>query len=84
LREADWARIRTKYNLASPDLKSFVGLSFQYADYQMGYGRAEAPPPSFSSTIKVMQAGFHDVMDTEAMFTRWFQEFQEKRCLPPR
>jgi nucleoside-diphosphate-sugar epimerase len=84
LREADWARIRTKYNLASPDLKSFVGLSFQYADYQMGWGRAEAAPPSFSSTIKVMQAGFHDVMDTEAMFTRWFQEFQEKRCLPPR
>ena len=84
LREADWARIRTKYNLVSPGLKSFVGLSFQYADYQMGFGRTEAAPPSFSSTIKVMQAGFHDVTDTEAMFARWFQEFQEKRCLPPR
>ena len=84
LREADWARIRTKHNLVSPGLKSFVGLSFQYADYQMGFGRTEAAPPSFSSTIKLTQAGFHDVTDTEATFARWFQEFQEKRCLPPR
>ncbi len=83
-REAEWARIREKYNLNSPDLKSFVGLSFQYADYQMGFGRTEAPPPSFSSTIKLMQAGFHEVMDTEVMFVRWLREFQEKRLLPPR
>jgi len=83
-REAEWARIREKYNLKSPDLKSFVGLSFQYADYQMGFGRTEAPPPSFSSTIKLMQAGFHEVLDTEVMFVRWLREFQEKRLLPPR
>jgi nucleoside-diphosphate-sugar epimerase len=82
-REAEWARIRAKHNLVAPDLKSFVGLSFQYADYQMGFGRTEAPPPSFSSTIKLMQAGFHDVMDTEAMFVAWVRRFQEKRLLPP-
>jgi nucleoside-diphosphate-sugar epimerase len=83
-RETDWARIREKYNLVSPDLKSFVGLSFQYADYQMGFGRPEPAPPSFSSTIKVMQAGFHEVMDTEAMFTKWLRIFQDNRLLPPR
>ena len=81
-READWARIRAKYNLISPDLKSFVGLSFQYADYQLGVGRTTGSPPSFSSTIKVMQAGFHDVIDTETMFKKHLQVFQEKRLLP--
>jgi hypothetical protein len=67
-READWARIRAKYDLVAPDLKSFVGLSFQYADYQMGFGRTQPAPPSFSSTIKLMQAGFDEVMDTAGMF----------------
>jgi nucleoside-diphosphate-sugar epimerase len=83
-READWARIRTKHDLLSPNLASFVGLSFQYADYQMSYGRTEPAPPSFSSTIKLMQAGFGEVMDTEAMFTKWLRLFQERRLLPPR
>ena len=49
----------------------------------MGFGRTEAPPPSFSSTIKLMQAGFHEVMDTEAMFVKWLRAFQGKRLLPP-
>src|SRR5215467_1412275 len=82
-REPDWARIRAKYDLVSPDLKAFVGLSFQYADYQMGFGRTEAAPPSFSSTIKVVQAGFHEVIDTEIMFKKHLRAFQEKRLLPP-
>jgi nucleoside-diphosphate-sugar epimerase len=82
-READWARITAKYNLVAPDLRSFVGLSFQYADYQMGFGRNGPQPPSFSSTIKLMRAGFHEVMDTEAMFVKWLRAFQDRRLLPP-
>jgi len=81
-RESDWARIRAKYRLFSPDLNSFVGLSFQYADYQLGFGRTEASPPSFSSTIKLMQSGFYEVMDTEVMFKKHLRIFQEKRLLP--
>jgi hypothetical protein len=83
-REAAWARIRAKHNLVSPDLERFVGLSFQYADYQMGFGRTDPPPPSYSSTIKLMQAGFHEVMDTESMFVKWLHTFQDKRLLPSR
>ena len=83
-REAEWAAIRKQHDLVSPDLKAFVGLSFQYADYQWGYGRTEAAPPSFSSTIKLMQAGFHEVIDTEAMFVKWLREFQALRLLPER
>ena len=83
-REAAWARIRAKHNLVSPDLERFVGLSFQYADYQMGFGRTDPPPPSYSSTIKLMQAGFQEVMDTESMFVKWLHTFQDKRLLPSR
>jgi nucleoside-diphosphate-sugar epimerase len=83
-RESDWARIRARHDLVSPDLASFVGLSFEYADYQMSYGRTEPAPTSFSSTVKLMQAGFCEVMDTEAMFVKWLRLFQERRLLPPR
>jgi nucleoside-diphosphate-sugar epimerase len=82
--EAEWAAIRARHGLKSPDLKAFVGLSFQYADYQLGTGRTEAAPASFSSTIKLMQAGFTEVMDSEHMFVRLIRDLQERRLLPPR
>ncbi len=81
-READWAAIRARHGLQAPDLGRFVGLSFQYADYQLGTGRTEAAPAAFSSTIKLMQAGFHEVMDTEAMWVKWLHQFQERGLLP--
>jgi len=82
-READWSRIRATHGLRAPNLKDFVGLSFEYADYQTGYGRTEPGPPAIVSTIKLMQAGFTEVMDTEAMFRKWFAAFQAKKLLPP-
>ena len=81
-READWADIRRRYNLISPGLKEFVGLSFQYADYSMGYGRTQPGEPRLVSTIKLMQAGFTEVMDTEAMFAKAIRGFRELRLLP--
>jgi nucleoside-diphosphate-sugar epimerase len=80
--EAEWSDVRRRHGLVSPDLKTFVGLSFEYADYQMGYARLEPAPPSFSSTVKLMQHGFHEVMDSEAMFTEALAEFQRRRLLP--
>jgi len=81
-REEEWQRIVLKYGLAAPDLRSFVGLSFEYADHQMGYGRTSPAPAAFSSTIKLMQAGFHEVADTETMLVRAIAEFQRKKMLP--
>ena len=72
-----------RYGLRSGNLRDFVGLSFEYADYTMGYGRTEPGPPAIVSTIKLMQAGFTQVIDTEAMFTKFFAEFQANRLLPP-
>jgi nucleoside-diphosphate-sugar epimerase len=81
-READWARICREHGLVSPSLRDFVGLSFEYADFQLGYRRTKPGPPSIVSTIRLHQSGFHEVMDTECMLTKWFRIFQDKRLLP--
>lgn len=81
--EAAWAEVRERHGLASGTLKEFVGLSFEYADYTMGYGRNQPGPAALVSTIKLMQAGFCEVMDTEAMFAKAFAEMQAKKLLPP-
>ena len=83
-RESEWAEIRATHGLTSGTLKEFVGLSFEYADYTMGYGRTQPGPPALVSTIKLMQAGFTEVMDTEAMFRKAFAEMQANKLLPPR
>ena len=82
-REAEWAQLRARYGLRSGTLREFVGLSFEYADYTMGYGRDRPGPAALVSTIKLQQAGFHEVMDTEAMFAKCFAAMQTKRLLPP-
>jgi nucleoside-diphosphate-sugar epimerase len=81
--EAEWAEIRERHGLVSGTLKDFVGLSFEYADHTMGFGRTEPGPPALVSTIKLMQAGFTEVTDTETMFARAFAEMQAKKLLPP-
>ena len=79
---ASWDEIRRKHNLVAPALEEFVGLSFQYADYQMRYGQAESGPPTIVSTVKINQAGFTEMMDTEAMFRKWFAEAKASKLLP--
>ena len=83
-REPEWAAVCKEHGLASGTLEQFVGLSFEYADYTMGFGRTEPGPPALVSTIKLMQAGFTEVIDTEAMFRKAFAEMQAKKLLPPR
>jgi nucleoside-diphosphate-sugar epimerase len=79
---APWETLRHKHNLISPDLEAFVGLSFQYADYSMRSGHTEPGPPSIVSTVKINQAGFTEMMDTEAMFRKWFGQARASRLLP--
>lgn len=79
---APWDELRRKYGLVSPGLEEFVGLSLQYADYQMRYGQAEPGPPSIVSTVKINRAGFTEMMDTEAMFRKWFAEAKASKLLP--
>jgi nucleoside-diphosphate-sugar epimerase len=79
---APWDELRRKHALVAPPLEDFVGLSFQYADYQMRYGQTESGPPSIVSTVKINQAGFTEMMDTEAMFGKWFAQARASRLLP--
>jgi len=82
-RAADWDRLRKRHGLVSPGLAEFVGESFHYADFTMASGMAEPRGlPPLVSTINLRQAGFHEVMDTEDMFRKWFRVFQEQRLLP--
>jgi hypothetical protein len=79
---APWDELRRKHGLISPDLESFVGLSFQYADYSMRHGQTQSGPPSIVSTVKINQAGFTEMMDTEMMFQKWFRQARSQRLLP--
>src|ERR1700716_4084824 len=78
---APWERLRTQYDLISPGLEAFVGLSFQYADYSMRNGQTEPGPPSIVSTVKINQAGFTEMMDTEEMFRKWFRQARANRVV---
>jgi len=83
-REAEWASIVQKYNLRAPgSLLEYVGQSFVYADAIFSLGVKTGSPAVLVSTIKARQHGFHDCMDTEDMFRKWFKRFQELRLLPP-
>jgi nucleoside-diphosphate-sugar epimerase len=79
---APWEGLRRKHDLMSPGLEAFVGLSFQYADYSMRHGRTDPGPPSIVSTVKINQAGFTEMMDTEEMFRKWFRLARASRLLP--
>ena len=79
---APWEALRRKYDLISPGLEAFVGLSFQYADYSMRYGQTQSGPPSIVSTVKINRCGFTEMMDTEDMFRKWFRRARSSRLLP--
>ncbi len=84
-RQGEWAAIVRKYELRAPEsLEQFVGQSFIYADRNFAHGETTPMPPTLVSTIKARQAGFHDCMDTEDMFRKWFRRLQDIRWLPPR
>jgi nucleoside-diphosphate-sugar epimerase len=77
-----WAKIVEKYDLASGDLRSFVGQGDQHADFAFAYG-APAGPVAFVSTIKLRQAGFNAAVDTQDAFCAALQSFIDRKLLPP-
>jgi nucleoside-diphosphate-sugar epimerase len=84
-RADEWAAIVRKHKLRAPaNLNAFVGESFEFTDFCFAYGADTPPRPAIVSTIKARQAGFHDCMDTEDMFHKWFRRFQDDQLLPPR
>ncbi len=76
-----WSRITAEHGLRSIPMDALLGESHHYADMCFGYGREESWP-TFLSTVKLRQAGFHRVYDTEASFRHWFEALIERRILP--
>jgi hypothetical protein len=48
----------------------------------MRHGQTQSGPPSIVSTVKINQAGFTEMMDTEVMFRKWFGLARANRLLP--
>lgn len=79
-----WDRIVERHGLRRLPITELLGESHFYADFCFAYGAARTPPPAFVSTVKIKQAGFTSVFDTEASFTHWLRVLQDRRVLPPR
>lgn len=77
-----WKQIVAKYDLRSTSLREFVGQGDQHLDFAFAYG-APAGPRAFVSTIKLRQAGFTRVIDTEDSFRNALQSLIDRKLLPP-
>jgi nucleoside-diphosphate-sugar epimerase len=77
-----WDRIVTKYDLRPLSLRQLVGHGDQHADFAFAYGAPEGPR-AFVSTIKLRQAGFAKVVDTEDTFRDALQSLIDHKFLPP-
>jgi len=80
---AVWDRIIAKHGLRNVAMSELVGESHHYADFCFAYGAKATPPPAFVSTVKIKQAGFGQVYDTEETFRYWFRKLIERKILPP-
>ncbi|SIO66939.1 Nucleoside-diphosphate-sugar epimerase [Bradyrhizobium erythrophlei] len=77
-----WDKIVARYGLRSRSLRDLVGQGDQHADFAFAYG-APAGPRAFVSTIKLRQAGFAKVVDTEVSFRKALQSPIDNKLLPP-
>jgi len=77
-----WDKIVARYGLRSRSLRDLVGQGDQHADFAFAYG-APAGPRAFVSTIKLRQAGFAKVVDTEVSFRKALQSLIDNKLLPP-
>jgi nucleoside-diphosphate-sugar epimerase len=68
--EKTWQRIAEATGLRVASLGAVLGQSHFYADYTFGYGAAAPAVPALVSDVKIRQAGFGAVMNTEETF-RW-------------
>ena len=78
-----WDKIVAKHGLRQISMDELLGESHFYADFCFAYGATTTPPPAFVSTVKIKQAGFTEVRDTEETFVHWIKVLQERRILPP-
>ncbi len=81
-RAALWDELVARHGLRPLRMDQLLGESHHYADVCFAYGADTPPPPTFVSTVKLRQAGFGGVCDTEASFCHWLRVLIERRILP--
>lgn len=79
---SEWQDVVRHYGLRDVGLEDLVGESHHYADFCFAYGLDNPPPPAFVSAIKLRQAGFTEVMDTEETFVYWISYLIKQKLLP--
>lgn len=77
-----WDAVVEKHGLRKASVAELLGESHHYADFCFATGADAPPPPAFVSAIKLRQAGFTRVQDTEEMFKHWLCHLIERRILP--
>jgi len=77
-----WDEIVVKYGLRPVPMKDLLGESHYVADFCFAAGAEIAPTPAFMSTIKLRQAGFHDVIDTRESVRYWLSNFIDRKVIP--
>jgi nucleoside-diphosphate-sugar epimerase len=77
-----WDRVVAEHDLRRIPILDLCGESHHYADVCFALGAEESPPPTYLSTVKLKQAGFCGVWDTEASFCHWLRVLQERRIIP--
>jgi nucleoside-diphosphate-sugar epimerase len=82
-RAGAWDALVARHRLRPVALADLLGESHHYADLCFATGETTPRPPTFLSAIKLRQAGFADVVDTEAMFRHWLGDLIARGYLPP-
>lgn len=79
-----WDAITEQYGLEPVPLMEYLGESRFYGDFAFAYGSdGRNNAPAFVSTVKLRNAGFTEVYDTEDAFRFWFDDLRARRLLPP-
>ena len=78
-----WEKVVAEHGLRPIPMTDLLGESHHYADFCFAHGATQPPPPAFVSTVKIKQAGFTEVWDTEESFVHWIRVLQDRRVLPP-
>lgn len=71
-----WKQIVHKYHLTPTQYDQIAAWPFADAIFGMTYDNV-------FNTVKIRQAGFHDSIDTEDMFSRFFEELRANHVIPP-
>lgn len=79
---AIWDRIVARNGLRPIGLAALLGESHHVADFCFATGATQTPPPAFISAVKLRQAGFGEVIDTEEMFRYWLNSFIDRNIIP--